>query len=657
MMRSPTRTAVVSLLTMMLGVDVVGSIATPISIAPQYSGSPSTFGGAFLTNTCPIFAPPFGGCPMCPDEGANGITGTCACPAGSVLVQNIATISDCALTSNGVLRPAVLGLCVPLSFQGGLATSSAGAFQVDTGGCRSPNLVTDACTCPLGFTALDISVGAPVGMPSDNKTSMQPSVLGLCLPTTPRPTDAGLVGAFQMLDPAPGVKTQCVQPNPTTQQCACATAPTGLQSVTQSFRVITYIGGTSAIVGSTLTLCGLVQGAAEPPSTVSICTGVTADNTGRTDASLSIQQCLNSIMAVASINAPQVLSIPPGTYLFAHRIEINVSYITLNTIGVATHSPGCGLVGAAPCATFRAAVELTDRYGLVYVHDVSNITLDHIALDGNRGARVETGPGLSCGGKWQGHEDEGRDPGYNAAMHNCQSCSLFGFASINAICGTALEFSGDNATFERCLFRGNGDHFGRNSESEAHKWSDGLTMNSGAGATVSNCVFADNSDINFIIANGHGAVVTSNTVHMVGGGSFGGMMLDNFNNPAASDFHGVQVYNNTIMCGNRCHYGIELGPRPWYTAGGNLRGPAQIVNNTISGAAFFINVDGAGVEGAPFTVFNNKMIGDCEANWPCVSNPSVRLPCSQLNISPQSFVNRNGETLPTPTHLNITDCP
>ena len=35
---------------------------------------------------------------------------------------------------------------------------------------------------------------------------------------------------------------------------------------------------------------------------------------------------------------------------------------------------------------------------------------------------------------------------------------------------------------------------------------------------------------------------------------------------------------DSITCplAGRIHYGIELGPRPWYTAGGNLRGPVLV---------------------------------------------------------------------------------
>ena len=59
------------------------------------------------------------------------------------------------------------------------------------------------------------------------------------------------------------------------------------------------------------------------------------------------------------------------------------------------------------------------------------------------------------------------------------------------VAGTGCEFSGPDATFERALFISNGDHWGRNSASEAHKWSDGLTIGSGPRCIVKDCIFAD----------------------------------------------------------------------------------------------------------------------------------------------------------------------
>ena len=129
----------------------------------------------------------------------------------------------------------------------------------------------------------------------------------------------------------------------------------------------------------------------------------------------------------------------------------------------------------------------------------------------------------------------------NAGVHDCDGCRFIGFASVNALCGTGLEFSGPDALFERALFASNGDHFGRQSGMEGHKWSDGLTVNSGPRCTITDSLFMDNSDINLIVAEGFGGTIQRNTVRMVNGAAFGGIMLDTFNSPAAGNFSDASV--------------------------------------------------------------------------------------------------------------------
>ena len=133
-------------------------------------------------------------------------------------------------------------------------------------------------------------------------------------------------------------------------------------------------------------------------------------------------------------------------------------------------------------------------------------------------------------------------------------------------------------------------------------------------------------------------------------------MLDNFNQLTLSNHSGAVVRNNSIEGGDRLHYGIELGPRPWYTGGGNLRGPVTVTENTISGAGYFIDADGAGMPGAPFIVTSNTFAGGCVAAFACVDG-TVKYNCSVMNISPNSTVDRKGESTPVATHVAITSCP
>lgn len=582
-------------------------------------------GGGFLTNTSPLAAPPFGNCPWCPDDGANALTGSCSCPPGHELVQPLATISDCAYNTqpplkDPPLRPSTIGLCLPFGFNHSTA-AFGGAWQQDItasgafGGCRSRNLITGDCNCPHGFDSVRMTAAAPSTMPADGATMMAPSAVVLCIHPV---HNQGFGGAYQSLDPAQVVKQNCSTPNPLTGTCSCPVPATNWTSAAQSFRVVTYAPHTDgAVVGSAIVVCTELPPPADAsalPSTVEICDGVHVDPTGAVDAAGGIQQC---IKAAYASTAP-TLSLPAGTYLMHHRLDITQEF-ELRTAGVTTEQPGCGMVGGPQCAVLRAAPELTDDYGLLLANGITRLRLDHIVLDGNRGQRLYTGPGISCGAKWTGHQAEGRQPAYNSGIHDCSNCSFHGFASINALCGTGCEYSGPNATFERCLFQNNGDHFGRQSGAEGHKWSDGLTIGSGPGALVRDCLFQDNSDINFIIADSHGARIENNTFRMVSNGAFGGIMLDNFNSPSNDNHSGTVVQHNMVDGGSRLHYGIELGPRPWYTAGGNLRGPTIITGNTISGAGFLINADGAGLPGAPFIVTGNNLSGECVAEFACVN--------------------------------------
>ena len=68
-----------------------------------------------------------------------------------------------------------------------------------------------------------------------------------------------------------------------------------------------------------------------------------------------------------------------------------------------------------------------------------------------------------------------------------------------------------------------------------------------------------------------------------------------------------------------------------------------------------IDVDGAGIPGAPFIVVGNYFVGECN-NLTCVDG-TMRYNCSKLNISPDSIVDRKGENSPAATRVSITSCP
>jgi hypothetical protein len=223
---------------------------------------------------------------------------------------------------------------------------------------------------------------------------------------------------------------------------------------------------------------------------------------------------------------------------------------------------------------------------------------------------------------------------------------MLGSVVMNTVSGTGCGWSGSGARIINSSWINNGAHFDRTWPSGFRGWwSDGLTLNECQEATVEGNVFADNSDINIIVAGASGGLFRRNSVRMVNNGAFGGMMADNFNTSGPpSDYAGAAFRENLVDCGGRCHFGIELGGHPWYMSA-NLVGPATITNNTVGGAAVLINAYGAGTADGPFSVFNNTFSGPCVDGVQFLCGGYVSL-CSAINIAPDSVIDRAGETIP-----------
>ena len=195
----------------------------------------------------------------------------------------------------------------------------------------------------------------------------------------------------------------CRSPNPVTRACSC---PPGASA--QSLRVIADAPG--GVVGSTIVLCALPAAAPAAAAAVTICAGVTADNTGQVDAAAAINAC------VTEAGAGGRLALPAGTYLIASvAVDVGASGFTLTTEGFAAGAPGCGWPGAAPCATLRAAPGLASEFGVLSVHDANDVQIDAIVLDGNRGERLAPAPaGAACASP-----TGNRAIAYTSGVHNC----------------------------------------------------------------------------------------------------------------------------------------------------------------------------------------------------------------------------------------------
>jgi hypothetical protein len=99
-------------------------------------------------------------------------------------------------------------------------------------------------------------------------------------------------------------------------------------------------------------------------------------------------------------------------------------------------------------------------------------------------------------------------------------------------------------------------------------------------------------------------------------------MLDSFNSndrDVRGDFRGAVVADNTIDCGaQRCTFGIQIGPRPWYPTTNILGG--EIRDNLVKGAKDRHQCGWRGNRDAPTAVFSNRV----ESRRPDRTSPIVR---------------------------------
>jgi hypothetical protein len=372
-----------------------------------------------------------------------------------------------------------------------------------------------------------------------------------------------------------------------------------------------------------------------PGDPVELCTGVMADPTGATDAHAALQSCLDATAVGGT------LALPAGFFRLSGVVTISHA-MTLTTTGATGSAAGCMDYDTMPCAVFQAdastrpgAAGARGFFRLGLSAQVSNVTLDHIVVDGNRGARLGSPAAAACA---SGNNGEGINIGAN-----CASCKIQGIGSIRAVCGTGLEWDGDHISVSSSTFQGNGDHGTQN------MWSDGLTIHKSDGGVVDHCHFIDNSDVGFISGGGTNASYTNNEALQLTQASFAAIMLDNFNNNALGNHTGAQVTGNLVSCPGGCNFGIELGPHPWYQSANIMGG--TVTSNTVVGAKIEINAQGAGTAAAP-TVVGNNTLGAVPAtsSFGC-GNIGSLLP---LNVSAESVVTVQGGT--PASHVSIP-CP
>jgi parallel beta-helix repeat protein len=325
-------------------------------------------------------------------------------------------------------------------------------------------------------------------------------------------------------------------------------------------------------------------------SDVQICLGQSADPAGQVAASAAIQACIDQL------GPGGTLELPPGTYLMNSQLKIAFPF-TLRTLGLSESTQTC--TDGANCATLKAAPTFFARYGILLVGgngaSVDHFVLDHVTLDGNRSARLTGAARDACvsGGSNNTY-------GFNATVQNCSSCKVVYSASVNALCGTGLNWAGNFATIENNIFARNGDHHA------AGLWADGLSLHDSDDSSIQNNRLTDNSDVGLISFGSARAKIAGNVITQVNAEAFAGFMLDSLH---TGDFTNTEIANNTVNCApGKCFFGVNIGPRPWYPQnrpvfGGRIRG------NTITGGTIGLNVGGTMAAGQLMHIGGNYFLG------------------------------------------------
>ena len=353
------------------------------------------------------------------------------------------------------------------------------------------------------------------------------------------------------------------------------------------------------------------------------------DVVGAYAAADALQECIRRAPAYSSVE------IPPGVYVL-HRQVVVTTPLTIRTAGTRGSSVPC-TTAPGRCASFVAAPDFSDPWGLLVVRATNNVALEHIVIDGNEAARGASWAARSCA--------EGRNIfGFNATVLDCDSCNLADVLSRNALCGTGMVWVGANASIQRSIFQGNGN-------AAASMWSDGLTVIYGPQSLIVDNQFVDNSDVALILGYGVSSRIERNVVRQREQSAFAGLMLHNFNSRdlrTGGDFRGAVIANNTVDCGpQRCVFGIQIGPGPWNTklivVGGDVH------DNVVRGAKVGINVDGAGLFRAPVIVRDN-VVSDVPSAY--FSDCAKPIATDAVNISPTSIVDRADDRSPAGSSLS-----
>lgn len=140
-----------------------------------------------------------------------------------------------------------------------------------------------------------------------------------------------------------------------------------------------------------------------------------------------LQGCIDIAPPFSSVE------IPRGFYLLESQVVIRKP-LTIRTVGSADGSITCSS-GPDGCANLVASPRLDDDNGVLSIQSTTDVTLEHIVLDGNRRARLHTRAFQAC--------RAGRNTaGFSASVIGCVRCAVHDIVATLALCGTGLLWVG-----------------------------------------------------------------------------------------------------------------------------------------------------------------------------------------------------------------------
>lgn len=390
------------------------------------------------------------------------------------------------------------------------------------------------------------------------------------------------------------------------------------------------------------------------PNCSEICPGVSADRSGSQPAADALIACIRS--------GRSTLALPPGVYQIDKQVLVTRP-LRLTTRGLDGSTQSCEQPGVS-CAVLRAGPSVLGKGGFIRVERPNgvndNVVFDHIVLDGNRGARLRSQAAAYCADP---KNNNGNQWGMNATFERCLSCGFQYSVSRDALCGSGLQWTGDDAWIVNNTFRDNGanastvpirDKVADTRADAERMFADGLTLLDSSRAVVQDNRFVNNTDIGLVVGNGQYSSIERNFVQQRERWSYAGIMLHNFSNSRMGNFVGTSVSGNTVECGltlsgvlyRQCVYGIAVGPHAWDKQNGNIQG-GTVIGNQVTAARVGIGVDGAGTAANPTVIYRNTVRSVPAKAW-CIKNsgPYGPFTTTGLNISVDSRVDRWGDTSP-----------